>query len=351
MSDLIATATPAAPAAPPLIEVENLSVVYRSKGRQVLAVDKASLAIARGRTLGLVGESGSGKSTIASVILGLVPATSGSVTFDGAPLVRKTRAQRAALARRIQAVFQDPFGSMNPTRKIGETLGEMLRYNLQVSAAEVAVRLESILAEVGMGTEVLDRFPSQFSGGQLQRLAIARALVVEPELIVCDEAVSSLDLSVQAQVINLLARLTKARGLTNLFISHDLSVVTYLSDEIAVLFAGQVVERGPAAQVAYHPTHPYTQALVLAAPVPDVQAQAERRASRLDRGHADQAGDAHALRQSCPFASRCPFIIDICRSERPHLVALPSGARVACHVNAPMAMGVMTEASEETGDE
>ncbi|MDR1354674.1 MAG: ABC transporter ATP-binding protein [Propionibacteriaceae bacterium] len=315
-----------------LIAVKDLSVVYRSKGRRVLAVDQVSFNIARGHTLGLVGESGSGKSTIASVILGLVRATSGTVSFAGEPLQRHTRAERAALARRIQAVFQDPFGSMNPTRKVGDTLAEMLRYNLKKNPAEVAERLEQILTEVGMDANVLDRYPTQFSGGQLQRLAIARALAVEPEFLICDEAVSSLDLSVQAQVINLLVRLTKARGLTNLFISHDLSVVSYLSDEIVVLFAGQVMEYGSVAAVAHHPQHPYTQALVLAAPVPDVMAQAQRRASRLAQTRANNVASAQRTPAGCPFVQRCSYSESVCLTLRPRLSELPSGSQVACHV-------------------
>ncbi|MDR1387837.1 MAG: ATP-binding cassette domain-containing protein [Propionibacteriaceae bacterium] len=326
----------------PLIEVEDLAVTYRNRGRRsVLAVDGVSLAVDRGRTLGLVGESGSGKSTIGSVMLGLVAPSQGRVSLDGRPASWRTRAERAGLARRVQAVFQDPFGSMNPTRKIGQTMTEMLRYNLRLSPAAVAERVERALTDVGMRTEALDRYPSQFSGGQLQRLAIARALVVEPDFVVCDEAVSSLDLSVQAQVINLLAGLAKARGLAYLFISHDLTVVTHLSDQVAVLYAGQVVELGPAAAMADHPRHPYTQALVLAAPIPDPAAQAARRASRWSRAGSGRPGSAGIGSGSppattgCRWAPRCPFAVEQCRLSRPDLLERTPGWSVACHVTPP----------------
>jgi peptide/nickel transport system ATP-binding protein len=326
-----------------LLRVEDLVVDYRSKGRRpVRAVDRVSLAIPRGQTVGLVGESGSGKSTIAAAVLGLVAPTGGRVLLEGEPMDRRSRAARAELARQVQAVFQDPFGSMNPTRKVGHTLGELLRHNLRLPPDQIEARLAQALAEVGMGPEAVDRFPSQFSGGQLQRLAIARAMVVQPKLLICDEAVSSLDLSVQAQVINLLASVTAARGLSNLFISHDLSVVTYLSDRIVVLFAGQVMEEGPAGLVSASPRHPYTQSLALAAPVPDVAKQAARRRQRL-AGRAAPAGLGPAdsgmvvpAAPGCAYAPRCPVAIGRCLRERPALVSFAAtGAAVACHVAAP----------------
>ena len=318
------------PIGEPLVEVRDLEVTYRSRGRGVVrAVDQVSLSIAPGRTLGLVGESGSGKSTIGSVILGLVPPTAGTVRVHGRPVDLRGRSARAEHARRVQVVFQDPYGSMDPTRTVGDTLRETLRYNLRLPAAEADRRVADVLTEVGMPLDVLDRHPGDFSGGQLQRLAIARALVVDPEFIICDEAVSSLDLSVQAQVVNLLERLAHDRGLAYLFISHDLSVVRHVADEIAVLFAGQVVEQGPADMVANSPAHPYTQALVLAAPVPDPVAQRARGVLRR-ANRRSMAGSAHdAL--GCPFAARCPFAVEVCRVQRPPLLPRASGARVACH--------------------
>ena len=330
-------------AAPPLLQVDDLVVQYTARRRRsVTAVDHVDLSIDRGRTLGLVGESGSGKSSIGSVILGLVGASSGRVLLDGSVIDRRRRADRQRLAQRIQVIFQDPFGSMNPTRTVGETLGEQLRFGLKLGPTEIADRLERALVDVSMArpghaAEVLARYPGQFSGGQLQRLAIARAIAAEPDFIVCDEAVSALDLSVQAQVINLLERLARDRGLAYLFISHDLSVVRHISDEIAVLFAGQVVERGPAELVADSPAHPYTRSLLLAAPVPDPAIQTERRrarreARRLRSAASDGVGSGSASSpDGCPYSARCPFVVDVCRSERPALLVRDTGVAVACH--------------------
>lgn len=323
----------------PLLHVDDLSVSYRRRRKEFVAVQGVSFDVDRGRTLGLVGESGSGKSSIGSVLLGLTPAATGQVLLDGVPVDRSSRAASAALARRVQAVFQDPYGSMDPSRKIGNTLAEALRYTVRLNRDDAAQRIRGVLAEVGMDESVLQRYPAQFSGGQLQRLAIARALVVEPDLIVCDEAVSALDLSVQAQVINLFERLAASRGLSYLFISHDLSVVAHMSDEIMVLYAGQVMERGPAQAVAQRPRHPYTQNLVLSAPVPDPGAQAKRRAARTRRTGEDTASADVTVAQKdprlspgCPYADRCPFVIDKCRRERPALRDRAGiGSLVACH--------------------
>ncbi len=314
-----------------LVDVVGLSVVYPRRRREpVVAVDDVTFAIDRGRTLGLVGESGSGKSSIGSVLLGLQPAAAGTVRFDGAPLERPNREARAQAARRIQAVFQNPFGSMNPTRTVGETLSETLRFTLGLAKADIDQRLEKVLHEVSMPMDVLKRYPGQFSGGQLQRLAIARALVVDPEFVVCDEAVSALDLSVQAQVVNLLRRLGQDRGLSYLFISHDLSVVRHVSDDIAVLYAGRIVELGPAVTVADWPAHPYTRALALAAPVPEPARQRERRALRLATVGQASAGTS-GVAVGCAFAARCLYAVQLCRETRPDLVVRESGAAVACH--------------------
>ncbi|MFT4081346.1 MAG: ATP-binding cassette domain-containing protein [Nocardioides sp.] len=261
-----------------LLAVTDLRVDYQGRRRRVFtAVDQVSFSVARGTTLGLVGESGSGKTTIGSVLLGLTPATGGRVVFDGQDITRTSRAERKLLSRRLQVVFQDPYGSMNPACTIRDTLTEALRYNLRLDRAEIDERVEHALTDVGLPSSAADRYPAQFSGGQRQRIAIARALVMDPEFIVCDEPTSALDLSVQAQVLNLLVELQRRRGLSYLFISHDLGVVRYLSDEILVLRAGQVVEHGPATQICDAPSAPYTRALLAAAPVPDPDDQARRR--------------------------------------------------------------------------
>jgi ABC-type microcin C transport system duplicated ATPase subunit YejF len=239
-----------------------------------------NLTIRRGQTVGLVGESGSGKSSIGSAILGLSPASKGGIKYNGVDVTHAHGRQRRELARRMQVIFQDPFGSMNPARTIGETITEALRYNVRIDKGEIERRLRRALADVSLPLSVAERYPAQFSGGQRQRIAIARALVMEPEFIVCDEPTSALDLSVQAQVLNLLVGLKESRGLSYLFISHDLSVVRYLSDEIVVLRGGEVVERGCAEAVCETPKQPYTQALLMAAPVPDPAEQRLRREAR-----------------------------------------------------------------------
>lgn len=315
--------------AAPLLEVRDLEVVFRRKRRpDVAAVDGVSFTIDHGEILGILGESGSGKSTIGNAILGLVPPTRGTITLGATPIPAADRAARQALARQVQVVFQDPFGSMNPARAVGDTLSESLRFNLRLPDDEIGRRLADTLAVVGLDPSALDRYPAQFSGGQLQRLAIARALVVEPQLMICDEAVSALDLSVQAQVVNLLARLSRQLGLAYLFISHDVAVVRHLSDRIVVLFAGRIVEEGPAETVADSPVHPYTQALVLAAPVPDLERQRARRALRRTSASASTAAPAAG---GCAYRLRCPHATDVCSDEVPVLVERRTGTRVACH--------------------
>ncbi|MGW2288794.1 oligopeptide/dipeptide ABC transporter ATP-binding protein [Streptomyces phaeochromogenes] len=315
-----------------LVKVRDLSVTYprpRRSGGPLNAVRGVDLTMRRGETVGLVGESGSGKSTIGSALLGLVPAADGTIAFDGTDITRASRADRRLLARRMQVVFQDPYGSMNPAHTVGDTLAECLRYNLALPADEIQERVLRALDDVGLPPGAARRYPAAFSGGQRQRIAIARALVMEPDFIVCDEAVSALDLSVQAQVLNLLARLKETRGLSYLFISHDLAVVRYLSDSIVVLYAGRVVERGPAPQVADSPAHPYTRALLAAAPVPDPVVQLGRRTERLRALAAAPATPAQPG-TGCDFAARCPFAQEICRTTSPELTDR-DGVAVACH--------------------
>lgn len=320
----------------PLVEVRGLTVSYRVGGRrEVVAVDGVDLDVHRGRTVGLVGESGSGKSSLGSAILGQAPIRSGTVTFDGADITRAPAAERRRLSRRMQVVFQDPYGSLNPARTVGETVGEGLRYNLRLSAAASRERVAELLTEVGLPADSVDRFPSSFSGGQRQRIAIARALALGPDFIVCDEPVSALDLSVQAQVLNLLAGLKAERGLSYLFVSHDLSVVRYFSDEVAVMFSGRIVELGPADVVATRPVHPYTRALLAAEPVVDPEDQRRRRSARVSvttppaiTGLRPGAG--------CPYAERCPHAVSVCVEETPQLELHATGHLVACHRHAEL---------------
>ncbi|MFJ9561322.1 oligopeptide/dipeptide ABC transporter ATP-binding protein [Streptomyces fuscichromogenes] len=332
-----------------LLQVCGLDVTYRRarlRGGDVNAVRGVDLTVGRGETVGLVGESGSGKSTIGSAVLGLVPVTGGSVEFDGADITHGTRADRRLLARRMQVVFQDPYGSMNPAHTVGDTLAEALRHNLGLPSDEIHERVLRALDDVGLPPGAARRYPAAFSGGQRQRIAIARALVMEPEFVVCDEAVSALDLSVQAQVLNLLARLKQTRGLSYLFISHDLAVVRYLSDTVVVLYAGRVVERGPAAVVAHHPSHPYTRALLAAAPVPDPIAQRRRQA---ERRLASPAGTATGrVGTGCAFAARCPFAQQKCWSDQPELVE-HDGVAVACHRRDEIAAGTAVPLGSPAG--
>ena len=258
----------------PLLEVRNLVVRYGKKGPA--AVEDVSFTIARGETLGLVGESGSGKTTIGRAILGLQPVSDGQILFDGRDITRASVAERRALQGDLRAVFQDPFSSLNPRRVIGDALTEPLRV-AGVGREERVRRANEALASVGLPAGSYDRYPRQFSGGQRQRIAIARALVTDPRLVVCDEAVSALDLSTQAQVLNLLAELRTGADLGYLFIAHDMAVVEFLAQRVVVLYRGKVMEQGATADVIRNPQSDYTRVLMAASPVPDPDEQARRR--------------------------------------------------------------------------
>ncbi|MGM7774636.1 ABC transporter ATP-binding protein [Arthrobacter sp. KNU-44] len=315
----------------PMLEVKDLVVRYgngRKAASAPAAVDGVSFSIEPGETVGLVGESGSGKSTIGKAILGLQKVTAGSIAFQGGDITHSDAARRRALGNELRAVFQDPNSSLNPRKTIGASIAEPLRVR-GVSAGEARTRAEDMLERVGLPREAVDRYPSQFSGGQRQRISVARALICEPRLVVCDEAVSALDLSTQAQVLNLLADLRDERGLSYLFIAHDISVVQFLAQRVVVLYRGQVMETGPAAAVTESPKHPFTQALVAASPVPRPAEQAERRALRESLGVRTAAAVA-ATPGGCPFRQRCPLATDLCASERPALRKVGE-ADVACH--------------------
>ncbi|RYF49324.1 MAG: ABC transporter ATP-binding protein [Comamonadaceae bacterium] len=264
-----------------LLEVNNLRVDYSgSQGRVTRAVNDVSLSLKPRETLGIVGESGSGKTTLGRAVLGLTPVTSGSIVFEGVDITRASYKQRRALSSRLQVVFQDPYSSLNPTRTIGQTLAESLRHHSGLRREEVAERVGSMLERVGLPAQAAERFPGRFSGGQRQRIAIARALMSQPRLVICDEAVSALDLSVQAQILNLLRELQDDFDLSYLFIAHDLDVVRFLSDRILVMHQGREIEQGQADQVYETPKDPYTRALIDAVPVPDPDEQRRRREAR-----------------------------------------------------------------------
>jgi ABC-type glutathione transport system ATPase component len=270
-------------AQPMLLRVADLAVDYGTGRRRRRVVEGVGFDIPAGRTVGLVGESGSGKTTIGRAILGMVPIAGGTVEFEGRDITRLRGAERRALGSRRQVVFQDPYSSLDPTKTIGYTLAEpcaTLPAGERMTREQIGARMGALLERVGLGPDAARRYPAQFSGGQRQRIAIARALMLSPRLIVCDEPVSALDLSVQAEVLNLLAEVQRDLGLGLLFISHDLTVVRHISHEIVVLRAGRIVEQGPAQRVYDEPRDDYTRALLAAAPVPDPDEQSARREAR-----------------------------------------------------------------------
>ncbi len=277
VTDSRPSATPAPVEVAPLLAVRDLGVVFGRGPRRFHALQHVSLDVMPGETLAVVGESGAGKSTLGRAVLGLVPVSEGTISFDGEDITRANRRTRVGLSSRLQVVFQDPYRSLNPARTVGSALAEPLIAQHR-SRAEIRQRMGEMLERVGLPADAGERYPRQFSGGQRQRLAIARALMVSPELIVCDEALSALDLSIQAQIINLLIELRRDLGLAYLFIGHDLAVIRHLANRVVVLRQGEVVESGRVEQVCEAPAEEYTRMLMDAAPVPDP----ERERARLD---------------------------------------------------------------------
>jgi ABC-type glutathione transport system ATPase component len=278
----VSTAVPSETAAESLLQVSELTVGYRHGGRLHRALDQVSLDVKPGETVGIVGESGAGKSTLGRAVLGLVPVTAGTIRFGGQDITRLGRRDRVALAARLQVVFQDPNSSLNPARTVGSSVAEPL-LGQHRPRREAEGKVAEMLERVGLPGDAAGRYPRQFSGGQKQRIAIARALIASPELVVCDEALSALDLSVQAQIINLLLDLRRDLGLSYLFIGHDLAVIRHLADRVMVLRQGRVVEQGSTAQVCEQPADPYTRALMEAAPVPDPRQERARLTARAER--------------------------------------------------------------------
>ena len=322
----------------PILEAVKLSKHFKLGGRfqaqgiQVLrAVDDVSLTVERGETLGLVGESGCGKSTLGRCLMRLYDVSGGTIRFEGQDITRTTLKALRPLRPRMQMVFQDPYASLNPRRRIADLIAEPLRVHARADGrrrggAEIQARLEELMDLVGLSTDHLQRFPHEFSGGQRQRIGIARALALEPSLIVADESVSALDVSVQAQIINLFMDLQDRLGITYLFIAHDLSVVRQISTRTAVMYLGSVVETGPTHTLFRHPAHPYTEALMSAVPV--AHAGEARRERIILRGDVPSP-----LRPppGCRFHTRCPKVGDRCRSERPLLRDVGDGRIAACH--------------------
>lgn len=314
-----------------VLTADRVRVGFRRRRRDPLfwALDDVSLTVPRGKTHGLVGESGSGKSTFAKAALGLLPVDGGKIEVAGIDVTGPEGPDHRRLARHLQAVFQDPTGSLNPSHTIGRSLAEPLLAQGRRDRPAVAAAVRDGLDRVGLDPSAGNRLPRHFSGGQRQRICIARALMTQPELLVCDEAVSALDLSVRAQVLNLLMDLQDESGLSYLFISHDMNVVQRMCHDLTVLYRGQVMETGPTATVTRAPAHPYTRALLLAAPVADPVEQAARRARAVRTEPPVQRNDAHV--GGCPFAPRCPFARAECTASRPELRPVGGGVSVACH--------------------
>jgi oligopeptide transport system ATP-binding protein len=306
--------------AAPLLEVRNLKKHYPVRGGvfggkigDVRAVDGVSLVVKRGETVGLVGESGCGKSTLGRTITRLEEPTEGQVFFEGKDLAHADKRELFALRRDVQIIFQDPYASLNPRMTVGEIVREPLLVHGIGDKAQQRKKVHDLLETVGLTREVLDRYPHEFSGGQRQRIGIARALALEPKLVIADEPVSALDVSVQSQVLNLMLRLQKEMDLTYVFITHDLSVVQHISDRVAIMYLGRIVEEGPTDKIFAKPAHPYTRALVAAIPVPD---PSMRTSAPPVKGEAPSPINPPV---GCNFHPRCPYMIEACKAQEPPL--------------------------------
>ena len=309
-----------------ILEVRNLKKYFPTAKGLLYAVDDVSFAVERGRTLGLVGESGCGKSTTGRAILRLLEPTGGEVLFEEANILKYDRRRMQKLRKDMQIIFQDPFSSLDPRMSVGKIIAEPITLNRLIAGKEaVDRRVRELMDRVGLAQRLINNYPHELDGGRRQRIGIARALALEPKFIVCDEPVSALDVSIQAQILNLLKTLQKEMGLTYLFITHNLSVVNHFSDDIAVMYLGRIVEKAPAETLFENPVHPYTKALLSAIPVPDLNHKKQR---VLLRGEISSPID---LPDNCRFCPRCNYARGLCFEAAPPLVELEKDHFVACH--------------------
>ena len=321
-------------ARPDLVEVRGLKVyfpirsgIFQQEVGTVKAIDGIDFEIRRGETLGLVGESGCGKSTTGRALIRLREPTEGTVSFDGLELAKLKPEALRKMRRRMQIIFQDPYGSLDPRMTVSSIIAEPIETHNLAKGKDRRDRIADLLRIVGLDPKYVSRYPHEFSGGQRQRIGIARALAVEPEFIVCDEPISALDVSIQAQVLNLLTALRNQLGLTYLFIAHDLSVVKHISDRVAVMYLGKIVEIGPRKSIYTNPGHPYTQALLSAVPLPDPRAERARKRMVIE-GDVPSPIDPPS---GCRFRTRCPKATDVCAAVEPALTDRGQGHPVACH--------------------
>jgi peptide/nickel transport system ATP-binding protein len=314
-----------------LLEVKNLKKYFRVGAGTLHAVDDVSFTVARGRTLGVVGESGCGKTTLGRTILRLIEPTSGEVSFDGKDILELSSSEMRYMRREMQIIFQDPYSSLNPRKTIAETIEEPIRLaGLIKDGDERFMRVLELMDTVGLAHRLINTYPHELDGGRRQRIGIARALAMNPKLIVCDEPVSSLDVSIQAQILNLLKTIQRDQGITYIFITHNLSVVNHFSDDIAVMYLGRLVEKAPSEALFQEPLHPYTEALLSAIPVPRIH---DRNQRIMLKGELTSPIDPEPV---CRFAVRCNQCMDVCTREEPPLIEARPDHFVACHLHAPM---------------
>lgn len=310
-----------------ILEVKHLKKYFNTPKGALHAVDDVSFTLERGKTLGIVGESGCGKSTTGRAILRLIEPTAGEVIFNGEDITKKNKEQMRLLRREMQLIFQDPYASLDPRKTVSEIIGEPLKLQKLIpDAKKRAERVHELMEVVGLADRLINTYPHELDGGRRQRIGIARALAMEPKLIICDEPVSALDVSIQAQILNLMQDLQEQMGLTYIFITHDLSVVNHFANDIAVMYLGQLIEKAPSVTLFDNPVHPYTKALLSAIPVPSLRKKRQR---VMLKGEISSPINP---KPGCRFAVRCPYATDRCRTEEPKLVEIEKDHFVACHL-------------------